>query len=223
MISYREKKLVPYLHQPCQHRLSLLPIWKFTSKSYKICYHKTSQIWFKMLSRFEMFSISSTINYPRSLNWLSYWLCMSRAINLKYFEPKAPQELAIPRISPIPKGWCRSACGLGPEKSNRCSVDWSNSHQLRISLLKTKEQSLIKELEHTRSTIAWEENNLLDLPETIDKMKEYLVVKIQSVRFLHHSIQFIHGSVEANQHEIDQVNQIRLPALNMVEQLVQSM
>lgn len=93
----------------------------------------------------------------------------------------------------------------------------------KISLLKAKEKQLIKELEDIRSAIAREEKNLADLPGTINKMKEDLIIKIQSVKSIHCTMQSIPGTIEANQAEIDEVNQIRMHTLNMVEQEPQSL
>lgn len=75
-----------------------------------------------------------------------------------------------------------------------------------IASLRVKEQHLMKEPEDTRPAIAREEKQLAGLPDTIKWVKEELVIKIHNVKTLHHSIECIPGSAEADQAEIDEVD-----------------
>lgn len=76
----------------------------------------------------------------------------------------------------------------------------------------------MEELQATRLTIAHEEKKIADLRDTITRMKENLVSKIQSTKSNHQLLQSIPGSMEADEAEINDVDQICLRALNILEE-----
>lgn len=54
-------------------------------------------------------------------------------------------------------------------------------------------------------------------------MKENMIAKINSGNSIHHSLQSISGSIEGDQVDIKEVDQIRPHALNMIEDKLQLM
>lgn len=51
-------------------------------------------------------------------------------------------------------------------------------------------------------------------------MEEDLAMKICAIKNLYHSIETILGSVEADQSEIDEIDQLRVSVLNMIEKVM---
>lgn len=85
-----------------------------------------------------------------------------------------------------------------------------------INRLKSKRADLMKELETIKFALAVEEKKLEQLPVSIEQMKEDLKTPIKEALRLHKKIQPIPGSADADQHEIDEVDQLRLRAMDTV-------
>lgn len=86
-----------------------------------------------------------------------------------------------------------------------------------ISSLKIKEHQLLEELAEVRSAIPREEKKVTNFPDTITKMKENLVSKIQNVKPTHRLLHSIPGTMEVDEAMINDFDQIRLRALHMIE------
>ena len=89
-----------------------------------------------------------------------------------------------------------------------------------IDWLKTQQAELMKELEIVKLALTTEENKLDKLPTQIEQMEEDLKTAVKKTRHLHKRIQPISGSATADQQEIDEVDQIRLHALNVVQKFI---
>lgn len=103
------------------------------------------------------------------------------------------------------------------KKKNDTLVKAPASIDQEINWLKAREQKLLMDLTDVRSIISQEEDRLVHLSKTIKKMREDLAIKIHNIKALHQSIKPILGSVDADQHEIDEVDQIRSCAVYVIE------
>jgi chromosome segregation ATPase len=87
----------------------------------------------------------------------------------------------------------------------------------KITDLKTRRDDLKKQLELLEAEIVAEEKNLNDLPKTIEAKKSALAVQVRKAASLHKKVKNIPGSSSDDQQAIDEVENIRLRALNAVQ------
>lgn len=74
-----------------------------------------------------------------------------------------------------------------------------------------------RELEDVRAAIKDEEQKMNQLPETVGKIREEMALKIHQTKTLHQSIKPILGTVEEDNRLIDEIDQIRLCAVNVIQ------
>ena len=92
-----------------------------------------------------------------------------------------------------------------------------------INQLRIREAQLLKELEDVRVTINEQEHKLNHLPETVGKIKEQMALKIRQTCALHQSIKPIPGTTENDDRLIDEIDQIRLRAVNTIQKTLGSL
>jgi chromosome segregation ATPase len=95
-----------------------------------------------------------------------------------------------------------------------------NSHPIlasEIDRLKARRVALRKELEAVTLVLAEEEKKLEQLPNVIEKMKADMKTPIREAIHLHKLIKPIPGFAEDDQREIDEVDQIRLHAVDAIQ------
>ncbi|RCV07950.1 hypothetical protein SETIT_1G286300v2 [Setaria italica] len=80
-----------------------------------------------------------------------------------------------------------------------------------------------EELEDVRVAINDQEQKLNQLPETVGKIREEVVLKIHQARTLHQSIKPIPETVEDDNRIIDEIDQIRLRAVNAIQKTLGSL
>jgi archaellum component FlaC len=93
----------------------------------------------------------------------------------------------------------------------------------KIDRPKARRSMLRKELEAVTLALAEEEKKLEQLPNVIEKMKEDMKVLVREAIRLYKSIKPIPGSVEDDQKEIDEVDQICLCAIQAIQSFLGSM
>ncbi|RLM74974.1 hypothetical protein C2845_PM15G05920, partial [Panicum miliaceum] len=91
-----------------------------------------------------------------------------------------------------------------------------------INWLKAQKEKLLKELNIVNTSLTAEENKLENLPATIEKMKADMKTPVREAVRLHKLIKPILGSVDEDQQKINEVDQIRLYAVNTIQKLLGS-
>lgn len=102
---------------------------------------------------------------------------------------------------------------------NRCQARIQKS----IQDLKVKREILLKELEEVNRAIIEEKSCLHRLPLDIQQLKREKQEYSRQAYRLHKSIQPIPGSTDEDQKEIQEVDQIRLRAMNAIQNLLDSL
>lgn len=92
-----------------------------------------------------------------------------------------------------------------------------------LDRLRVREAQLLEELEDVRVAINDQEQKLNQLPETVGKIREEVVLKIRQARTLHQSIKPIPGTVEDDNRIIDEIDQIHLRAVNAIQKTLGSL
>lgn len=87
-----------------------------------------------------------------------------------------------------------------------------------INRVKAKEAQLVKEQEETRVTNKTEEQKLIQLLETVEKMKKQLALKIRQTQTLHKNLNPIPGTIEEDNQQIKEVDELCLRAVKTIQQ-----
>ncbi|CAN6278469.1 unnamed protein product [Urochloa humidicola] len=98
--------------------------------------------------------------------------------------------------------------------------DGRSSIEANIALLQDKKRALEQELLATSAAITTEQEKLATFPETLNKTKEEMRAHVRNALRLHKSIKPIPGSADEDHHVIQEIDQIRLQAIAVINDLL---